>query len=1421
VELKSIKTKLGLAVGICIFIIIGVLTGSDTISERKQAIDSAFDNALRIANEHESHIKAEIEIALDSARTLAQVFSSVKNPDSPLDIGRDPANSILQTVLTSNKSFLATYTLWEPEAFDQMDTAYAGIEGHDKSGRFIPYWTKDIDGRTVLKPLVEYGTKGVGDYYLIPKNTKKEAVIDPRYSHVQGKDVLIISLVSPVLYGDEFYGIVGVDIALEQLQHLVDDHNNLYGDKAQISIISNNGTIAAFSRRKDLIGKHMSEIDKNFYEKLSIIKMGQELIRRDGNNLEVYTPLNIGYIDTPWSVSIKISMESIIADAVSNMWKHMSIGFILAGFAILFIFMFVRKFTRPLIEIAEVAKDVAVGKLEYREIKTADDEIGLVNSSFKRMVSSLKEITQVCQSISIGDFSKSVKVRSEHDTLGKSVNKMAENLSAVVRQSDKIAKGDYSVEIQPQSENDELGNALSEMTRSLKDMDEENKFQDLLKTGQIELIERMRGDRDIAIISQKAITCLCNYLNAEIGALYLTDGDESLRLTASYAYKKQKELSNKFSFGEGLVGQAALERESILLTQVPEGYIKIQSGLGEARPASIIVTPLIFEERVSGVLELGAFHEFSDRDLTFLDQSSKNIAIAITSTQVSLKTSNLLQETQELAEKLQAQQEELRVSNEELEEQTKALKVSEESLQLQQEELQQTNEELEEQTKLLEEQKEEGQQKNLELEKARKLIEEKAMDLETSGKYKSEFLANMSHELRTPLNSLLLLSKLLADNKDGNLSEKQVDFSRSIYSSGSELLNLINDVLDLSKVEAGRMDLHIEDISLKSFATGFRRSFQHIAQEKGLDFTVDLAGNLPDFIRSDRSKIDQIVKNFLSNAFKFSTQGDVTLKIRRANLHDDLSKSGLNNQQAIIISVSDTGIGIPKDKQRMIFEAFQQADGTTSRNYGGTGLGLSISREMAKLLGGEIQLQSEENKGSTFSLFIPEAGEEFKAGIQTPSGKPHETNADSLEERTTGTPDSSSTSKPTKHLTDLETIRDDRRDISPDDKSILIIEDDPDFARILRDLSQEKGFKVLVTEEGETGLHFADYYKPDAIILDIGLPGIDGWTVMARLKDNPATKHIPVHFISAFEESLDAIKMGGVGYITKPTSMEDLNEVFEKIENMVSKPIKNLLVVEDNENHRKAIIDLIDDEDIQITAVATGHEAYKHLNSDNFDCMVLDLGLPDISGIDFLNKVRNNEALIHLPIVVYTGKDLTKEEEITIDKFAEKIIIKGAKSPERLLDDTALFLHRVETNLPEEKQKMLRLIHDKESILNGKNILLVDDDMRNVYALKSILEEHGVNVLVGKNGKEGLECLSNNPDISLVLMDIMMPEMDGYEAMREIRKQDKFKKLSIIALTAKAMKGDRAKCIEAGANDYLSKPVDADKLLSMLRVWLY
>ncbi len=910
--------------------------------------------------------------------------------------------------------------------------------------------------------------------------------------------------------------------------------------------------------------------------------------------------------------------------------------------------------------------------------------------------------------------------------------------------------------------------------------------QNWLKTGQTELNNMMRGEQDIETLSKNTISYLAKYLNAQIGAFYIADDKENvLRLFGSYAYQKPKNLSKEFKFGEGLVGQAALEKESITLNNCPDDYIRINSGLGDAVPRNIIVFPCLHNNIVQGLVELGSFKEFSDLDLSFLDLVSDGIAIAVNSAQSRNQMATLLEQTQKQAEELQAQQEELR----------------------------QTNKELEEQTQLLEEQKEDIQKKNVQLQKAQKLIEEKARDHELTSMYKSEFLANMSHELRTPLNSILLLSKILSDNKDANLIEKQVELADTIYSSGSDLLALINEILDLSKLEAGKIKINLSELNLGDFKERMIRYFGHLAEEKGVNFRIQVEEGVPIHIRTDPQRLEQIVKNILSNAFKFTFQGSVTLNICRPDKQVDLSKSGLRPEKTIAFSVSDTGIGIPKEKKKLIFEAFQQIDGTTSRKYGGTGLGLSISRELANLLGGEIQLESEEGKGSTFTLYLPETAAE---GQQVKEIEPLLTMVVSAAE-----PANVQAIESAAPSASLEGIKDDRKNIRAEDKSILIIEDDPKFTKILRDLSREKGFKVLAARDGETGYHLADYYKPSAIILDIRLPGIDGWAVMSRLKNNPDTRHIPLHFISVFDKKLDAMKMGAIGFLTKPVSMEMLEQGFEKIERIISKPVKNLLVVEDDEIQRKAITELIGNGGVLITSVSTGEVAYDRVTSGKFDCMILNIDLSDMSGVELISRIGNNEDLLDLPIIIYTGRELTKQEKITLDEYAEKIIIKRAKSAERLLDEATLFLHHVEANLPEEKRKILRMIHDKEAILKDKKILLVDDDMRNIFALTNILEEKGMQVLVGKNGKEGLERLNKNPDVDMVLMDIMMPEMDGYEAIREIRKQERFRKLPIVALTAKAMKGDRAKCIEAGASDYLAKPVDTEKLFSMLRVWLY
>ncbi len=1084
----------------------------------------------------------------------------------------------------------------------------------------------------------------------------------------------------------------------------------------------------------------------------------------------------------------KLDMAKAIGDAQSNQGSivlSIIIITLLSLLLLLFIsFVFIRSITRPLQQIVGAANQLANGNVDIELAIEQNDEIGELAKTTSSLVETSRQLSLAADAIGQGDYHVDINVRSETDILGKSLQRMKKNLLT---------------------------------------MSTENEHDNWLKTGQAELSDKMRGDQNIVEVAQNVLNYLAKYINAQVGAVYLSDGTDKLKLTGSYAYKKRKNLSSEFTLGEGLVGQCALEKKSIVITDVPNDYIRINSGVGEHAPLNLMVTPLLYDGQLHGVIELGGFHEFTDLEMNFLEQATENIAIALQSAVSRFKVKELLEETQNQAAELQAQQEELRVTNEELEEQTQNLRNSEEDLKSQQEELKKSNTELERQTDALKERQTEIENKNLELEQARKEIEKKADELELSSKYKSEFLANMSHELRTPLNSIQILSKLLSENKDKNLTEKQMNFAKTINSSGSDLLGLINEILDLSKIEAGKMNLNLEDMTLGYLPSYIQQNFEHLTSEKGLYLKVEMDKDLPKNIRSDRQRVEQILKNLLSNAIKFTENGGVSVKINRPSAELNLKQSGLSPDSSICISVIDSGIGIPDEKKQLIFHAFQQADGTTSRKFGGTGLGLSISLQLAKLMGGEIQVASEINEGSTFRLLLPDICLQG-AETSTPS---HEEMADTeIEKPVKDEIENVSLSimpqKKEANPNQVNEIRDDRLEILDDDRSILIIEDDANFAKILFDFTREKGFKCLLAEDGEAGLQLANQYKPSAILLDIGLPRIDGWTVMERLKENTETRHIPVYFISGQDKQMAAMNMGAIGYLLKPVSQEGLNDAFAKIDKIISKDIKKLLVVEDDQVMRESIIELIGNSDVSITAADKGEEAFKLLRSEDFDCMVLDLGLSDISGFDLIEKIKSEDQIPRTPIIIYTGKELNKKEETRLRKHAESIIVKGAKSPERLLDEVSLFLHRVENNLPKNEHRPGKLPQDKgENVFKGKKILLADDDVRNIFALSSVLEEKEMEVVVAENGQEAINLLGENGDVNLILMDIMMPEMDGFEAMRKIRENKKYSKLPIIALTAKAMKGDRQKCITAGANDYLSKPVDVEKLLSLLQVWLY
>jgi CheY-like chemotaxis protein/signal transduction histidine kinase/methyl-accepting chemotaxis protein len=1082
-------------------------------------------------------------------------------------------------------------------------------------------------------------------------------------------------------------------------------------------------------------------------------------------------------------------------------------------------------FTSPIHMTAHYIDRMAKGDIPEPIADEYHGDFNAMKQNLNLLILSTNAVTQIAQEIARGNLEVTVRTRSDEDDMMTALAQMLVYLQEAADVAEKIAGDDLQVTVTPKSKQDMLNTALQGMVTNLQMKQArittsmaEIEAQNWLKSGQAELSNTMRGEQDLPTLAAQIVTYLARYVQAQIGAIYLADQEKALRLMGSYAYAARKGNRNMFALGEGLVGQAALEKRSILFSGVPDDYLVVASALGEAPPRQILIAPFLYEGELKGVLEFGTLTEFTPTQRDFLEQVAENIAIAFHSAQARETMRALLEETQRQAEALEVQQEELRQSNEELETQTRALKASEQQLHVQQEELRQSNESLEEQTHILERQKQELGQKNRELEHAQRLVEEKARDLELSSKYKSEFLANMSHELRTPLNSLLILSKLLAGNKDGNLTEKQIEYVSTIYAAGADLLELINEVLDLSKIEAGRMSLNLEEMSLHSLSAYIDQRFTHMAEENGLTLTIRLADDLPAAIITDRQRVEQILKNLLSNAIKFTSSGGITVSVTRPPADMTFTRLNLTPAHAIAIAVSDTGIGIPAAKQHLIFEAFQQADGTTSRKYGGTGLGLSITRELAKLLGGEICLHSVAGEGSTFTLYLPERI--TNAELEMPTGPLRDQQSAAtlaVQQAAPSTPQPSPAD-----VAGVESIRDDRHE-APDaaDRFLVIIEDDPKFAKVLFELARERGFKALIAGDGAAGLQLAYQYIPSAIILDIGLPGLDGWKVMERLKQNPETRHIPVHFISASDHALEAMQMGAIGYLTKPVSLERLYDVFAAIENALTHELKKLLVVEDDDTTRISLYELLKSDHVEITTASTGAEALMRLQTETFDCMVVDLGLGDMTGFQLLERLETDAAIAPLPIIVYTAQELTKDEEVQLKKHAESVIIKGVRSPERLLDEVTLFLHQVTARLPEAQQQRLRRLHDKDQMLSAKTILMVDDDVRNLFALSSVLEEKGLTVEMAESAKDALALLERHDGIDLVLMDIMMPEMDGYEAITHIRSNPQFRQLPIIALTAKAMKGDRQKCIEAGANDYLSKPVDIDKLISLLRVWLY
>ncbi|TCD22702.1 response regulator [Pseudomonas sp. IC_126] len=928
------------------------------------------------------------------------------------------------------------------------------------------------------------------------------------------------------------------------------------------------------------------------------------------------------------------------------------------------------------------------------------------------------------------------------------------------------------------------------------------------RTGQTQLSESMIGEQALPTLGQNVLSFLSRYLDVAVGALYVTQ-DGKLQRVAEFGWDKDKLHGDRtLEIGEGLVGQTALERRAMALDSVPPGYMKVTSALGNTDARSVLIVPVEDSGMLNAVLEIGFLRPLHEEDSELLRRVSESIGSAIEAARYRQRLQRMLAETQQLNEELQVQQEELRAANEELEEQSNALRESQAHMEEQQAELEQTNEQLAEHSEELARQRDEMDLKNNRLHEVQLMLEERADELQRASRYKSEFLANMSHELRTPLNSSLILAKLLSDNPEGNLSDDQVQFARSIYSAGNDLLNLINDILDISKVEAGKLDVRPELLVLTRMIDGLKSLFLAQALEKSLQFQVELAEDLPSSLYTDRQRLEQILKNLLSNAFKFTEKGSVELHVMR---HGD---------GQVAFAVRDSGIGIPVDQQDVIFEAFRQADGTTNRRYGGTGLGLSISRELAQLLGGTIEVSSEPGAGSLFTLIVPE---NYSAPVavqepELPAAAPIEASAASVSmARVQPVP---SPAAPLRAQEPSVPALADDRDALPFGRSVLVIEDEPQFACILRDLAHELKYSCLIAQNADHGFDTAVQYRPDAILLDMRLPDHSGLTVLERLKENPVTRHIPVHIVSVEDRKEAALQMGAIGYATKPTTRDDLKEVFGRLEAKLAQKVKRILLVEDDARQRESVSRLIEDIDVEITAVEFGAQALELLRSTLYDCMIIDLKLPDMDGHELLERMAHEDICSFPPVIVYTGRNLTRDEEASLMKYSRSIIIKGARSPERLLDEVTLFLHKVESDMAPERQKMLKSVRSREKAFEGRKILVVDDDVRNVFALTSALEQKGALIEIARNGHEAIAQLQSVTDIDLVLMDIMMPEMDGFTAMQEIRKDSRFAKLPIIAVTAKAMNNDQDRCLRAGANDYLAKPIELDRLFSLIRVWL-
>jgi len=1046
--------------------------------------------------------------------------------------------------------------------------------------------------------------------------------------------------------------------------------------------------------------------------------------------------------------------------------------------------------------IVKVVTAVAGGDLKQRLTVNSKGEVAALAETINDMTDTLalfaEQVTTVAREVGVeGRLGGQANVPGAAGTwkdLTGNVNLLADNLTIQVRAIAEVAtavtKGDLtrSIQVDARGEVAELKDFINTMIDNLRLTTDHNTNQDWLKTNLARLTGMLQGQRDLATVGSRLLSELVPLVRGQQGVIYqmTADGMPRLKLLARYADDPKRGYPATIELGDGLVGQCAVEKQAIQVNDIPDDIATISTTVLEAKPRSVVVFPVMFEDQLKAVLAVASIYEFDKVHLTFLDQLTASIGIVLNSIEATMQTEGLLTQSQQLARELQ----------------------------LQQTELQTTNEQLEQKAQQLAERNVEVEAKNQEIEHARRALEEKATELSLTSKYKSEFLANMSHELRTPLNSILILGQQLGQNVDGNLSEKQVEFAKTIHAAGSDLLNLISDILDLSKIESGTVSVEAEELYLSTLIDSLARPFRHEAENRGLSFETTVDPALARGFYTDSKRLQQVLKNLLSNAFKFTEQGGVTLKVAKVTQGWSHENDALNSAPAVLaFEVSDTGIGIPPDKQKIIFEAFQQADASTSRKYGGTGLGLAISRELAALLGGEIHLRSTPRRGSTFTLFLPQR-------YAPPTDAPAEIEPGKfallVDAKAMGLPEFP-----------IEQVGDDRDDLRAGDSVLLIVDDDPHYARILVELARNTGFKAIVAHRGADAIALASEHNPDAISLDIFLPDMLGWSVLNQLKQNPATRHIPIQVVTLDDDRQHALAQGAFAFLAKPTSAEGIGAALERLKDFSAAKRKRLLVVEDNPAEQLAITELLGNDDIDIEVADTGSKGLEHLSNGQFDCVVLDLKLPDMSGFEVIETIRARRDHNDIPVIVFTGRELSAEEDTKLHAMARSVIVKGVESPERLLDETTLFLHRVVSDLPTEKRLMLERLHLSDDALEGRAVLIVDDDARNIFALSSVLERRGMSVITATTGREAIERLEQTPEIAIVLMDIMMPEMDGYETMHAIRAEQKWRRLPIVALTAKAMKGDREKCLEAGASDYLAKPVNTDQLLASLRMWLH